>query len=59
MKVVTEDGATDVSEDSSLPASPGLAWQRWVFFAALLPLVLATYQLSSLLVLPLLATLEV
>lgn len=54
MKVVTEDGATDVSEDSSLPASPGLAWQRWASFAALLPLALASYQFGSLLILPVL-----
>ena len=59
MKVATEDGAANVSEDSSLPASPGLAWQRWASFAALLPLALASYQLSSLLVLPLLAILFV
>ena len=55
MKVVTENNAANSRADSSPPASARWAWQRWAFFAALLPLVLVSYGLSSLLTLPLLA----
>ena len=52
---VSENSAADSRVDNSVPATPRFPWQRWASFAALLPLVFASYQLGSLLALPVLA----